>query len=257
MPKKYAQGVKLIKRRNKFFLLMFALVLLVAVVFAGEGLASLIRYGSISVFGKSSASSYTLYALSFGMYDSEVEAETMASAVSVRGAGAYIYKHNGKCYVLGCVYPTNDSASKVASDIKEYKCEVVPIKFNKVKVDIANATKQDKKVVDDSLQFLKSMYTNMYDNVIKLDTGDITNIACSNNVNYLKAEAKVQVANVMRVNANMGNTKLASICNAYIKVIDSLDNLVNKLLQSNSVSYVAKYTLCEIVAISQNLYNEL
>ncbi len=257
MPNKYASGVKLIKRKRKIKYLAIGLVVVALVLTLGEVLASLIRYGSISIFASGKVKAFSVYALSMGEYSTKDDADKASASVTLRGAGGYVWTKGDKYYVLASIYPTQADANSVAQGITEYNCQVIEIKFNSVHLNLDKLDNSGQKKVKESLTYLRALYGSLYDNVLKLDTKEITNIACSNNINYYKSQCKSTVVELMQLNANNEYSVIAKIINTYIAIIDSLDSCMNKLLQTGSVSYVAKYMLCEVTLLSHSLINAL
>ena len=260
MPKNYASGVRLIKRRRKGLKFFAVSMVIVAIsVCLGEVISSMLKYGVVNIFSQnvSKLNEYTVYALSFGEYSTLDAAQQMANASSLRGAGGYIWSSGGKYYVLGLVYPTNDAAKSVSEGITEYSTAVMPISYGKVKLQFDELSSTELKTVQDAMEYLKDLYAELYNNCIKLDTKEMTSIACSNNINYFKSVAKTHVANIMRINNKLNSSKLSDLIDGYIMIIDSLDNCSEKLLASSESNYVSKYTLCEVVILSLNTLNKL
>ena len=256
MPKNYASGVKEIRRAKsgKFRKLIVLIAIIAFLLVFGEIFSSIIKYGTLAITTSASTKSFSLYALSMGKFDTHAEAQNLANEASVQGAGGYVWNSGDKYYVLASIYPSNQDALSVANGISGYVCEVVELKYKKTNLNSVQLD-DDKAKIMQSLNFLQNLYYTMYDNCLNLDTKAISAIACSNNVNYLKSQAKAQVVSLMQLE---GEYKIGSaIVNTYISVIDSLDSCTNKLLQTSNGGYVAKFALCEITCLHQKLVNSL
>lgn len=258
MPKKYASGIKLIKRKNKFWMIPIVLITLCVITFLGSGISSLIKYGYISVFGDLSKSgSYELFALSLGTFEIESQAVELASTASVQGAGAYIYAHDNVFDVIGCIYGSEDEALKVVNNMQSYSCKVIKLTYPKLSYEYKDLDKTQIVSIKDGVKYLKTLYKNMYDNIMQLDKKEISNIACSNSFNYYKSVAKTHVSNIMKLRNESSDVRLAKIVNSYIKIVDSLDNCVTQLLQSNNYGFVTKHTMCEICIYTLEMYTTI
>ncbi|MBR4745219.1 MAG: hypothetical protein IK070_00730 [Clostridia bacterium] len=234
------------------------LITLCVITFLGSGISSLIKYGYTSVFGGSSKfDNYELFALSLGTFETESQAIELASTASVQGAGSYVYAHDNVFDVIGCIYSSEDEALAVLKNMQSYSCKVIKLNYPKLSYEYKDLDKSQIVSIVDSVEYLKTLYKNMYDNIIQLDKKDISNIACSNSFNYYKSTAKTHVSNIMKLKNESSDNRLKEIVNAYIKIVDSLDNCITQLLQSNNYGYITKHTMCEICFYTLEMYTSI
>ena len=90
-----------------------------------------------------------------------------------------------------------------------------------------------------------------------IDTKNITYIKASSIVNGYKSDCKIMLGKLNELKSRTTNNFVNSLSESYVHIIESLDALVYKLLDSNQSSAVVKYTEIEVVYYLNNFYKNM
>ena len=268
MPKYNYEQIKVVKKHKKRrkslgFLLVCVVLGGFAFLFA-DVFSSVIAVGSFSfsIFESDDKIVYKpdpLYVLSLGKYPTLTEAEEVANVAGSWGASGYITQMGENYYVLGSVYSTKADCDNVRENLQltNYNTETVELAFKKLTFNISGLSSGDKKQIKTNLEFFREIYNRVYDVSIKIDKGEITNVAGSSILNTLKSEVKIKNMDLNKLNLSYSSDLLHKFCGVLTQIEDSLDVCVNQLLENSYINRAVKYTLCEIVFLEYNLLNNL
>lgn len=198
----------------------------------------------------------SLYAVTMGESDDKFKAYNIAGGASVLGAGGYVWYENDTYYVIANIYKNKSDAEKIADNIStsNYTVSVKEIKLNGVSANIDGLEKSDKKIIYSAINRLHSLYEEIYDLSNNIDTKTITHIQASSMVNNYKSNCKVLDGSLTEIMAKNNNATISNLHTTYIYVIEILDNLVYKLLETDQATSIIKNSESEIV---YRMYNFL
>lgn len=254
MPKTYLNGTRLIKRKKAIWLkigiILISIVVLASLFFSGFGIAKLLTGVDFNLFasGKIKIDGINYYAITFGEFDDEQLTTNCAIWTANSGGASYIYERD-KSVVIGQIYNNVDDANSVVngfSDDITYKANIMQFKSKKLTFSIDNVTHSDKKCIVGDIKSVLNKIDEILEISNNLDEGKYTTVTASSKINSIKSEIKVLKSELQLINSTYNNKDLNSFLGYVIKVEDSLDICVNKLLTSENVSNVCKYCACEV-----------
>ena len=254
MSKTYVNGVKLIKRPNKFFKKLWKLVVFivicVVVFFGGIGLSSLITNNSFSwtIGEKISLKGINYYAIHFGEFDNKQEAIDCSVWTASSGGAAYIYEGN-TYIVLGQIYANIDDANKVVENFNQdltYEPAIKQFKTKKQSFSVKNISKKDKRKIIDNINLISDTVNKLLIISNNLDKSLCSNVSASSEVNSLKSDVKIAKMELTSLNIDYNSGNILKIINLMIVLEDSLDVCTTKLLNSENYSNACKYCACEL-----------
>lgn len=250
------------KKKKRFWAFVFCVLMLVGVIMFSNVLADAIKVGNFSfLFSKTNIKSnqHSYYAVAMGEYDSESEAQAVASGVSIMGAGGYVWYDNQKYYVIGNVYKTKEESEIVLKNITgtNYNTFIKEMVFKKIDYNAETLTKEQRKVVKDGILFLNQIYEKCYNYAIKFDKGEIVSTVISSELNTLNGEVKVLASKLDAINSVAVTNQTLLLKNAMINVGNELENAVLKVINGSSVNKDLKYLTTSVAVIKYNFYNEI
>ena len=191
----------------------------------------------------------SLYAICMGESEDKFRAYTIADGISVLGGGGYVWYEDNKYKVMANIYENIDDANKVLSNISNtnYDTKVVELRLNKVQINVDGISKEDLSILNGGIDRIYLLYKDLYDLSNNIDTKDMTYIQASSMVNGYKSEFKIMHNKIMEVLAKYSPSKLQNILDTYVHIIDTLDNLVYKLLENNQSGFVIKNAEIDVV----------
>lgn len=202
---------------------------------------------------------HSYYAVVMGKYDTETRAQEVASGVSVMGAGAYIWLQDSEYNVIGNVYKSLEDANAVISNISNtnYTPFVKEIKYNKIKFEVENLTKEQKELVKDAVLIIDKVFDQCYNYSIKFDKGEIVSTVVSSELNTLKGDLIVQASKLDAINSVAVSNETLLIKNAYVSIISQLEATILKVIDGTSVNKDLKYLTTSVSIVKYNLYNSI
>lgn len=254
MPKTYLNEVKLIKRKrriwSRIWTFILSIIILAVIFFSGFGIAKLLTGADFNWLtgGKIKINSVNYYAISFGEFDDEQLTTNCAIWTANSGGASYIYD-NGSSIVIGQIYNNIDDANSVVNGFDgdiTYKASIMQFKSKKLSFNIDNITHSDKKCIASDIKCVLNKINEILEISNNLDEGKFTTVTASSKINSIKSEIKVVKSELQLVNSAYSSKGLNDFIGYCIKVEDSLDMCVNKLLTSENVSNVCKYCACEM-----------
>ena len=260
MPKIYSKDVVLIKRkRGKFFVLFVGFVIcLMLFVFVG-GLLSNLLGGNGFVLGflkryDIDVNAFNFYAVTMGESESVEELEKISQGVAVLGASGFVWKGDVN-YVIGNMYFNESDANNVKNNIKveNYNVDVFKIKGKKVRFNIGNIAKSDKKSIENDIKYIVSVGRQVYEISNKLDTSETTYLNVCSFINSIRGEVKLKINDLFRFYTNYASSEIFKIYQSYLLLDNSLESCVELLLTNTSNGHNLKYCLSEIVRIYYDL----
>ena len=254
-----------LKKKNgvkNFFLLLFCLAMFGSVVYFSGVFSGVLKVANFSfLFGdkKISVNEHSYYAVTMGKYETEQEAQAVASGVSIMGAGAYVWLNDDYYYVIGNVYDNKTDAEKVLTNVSgnNYNVEIKEIKFNKISFDNENFTKEQKQVILESINNISDVYKKCYNYSIKFDQGEIVSTVVSSELNTLKGDTTIWASKLDAINSVAVTNETLLIKNAYLSISQELDAVVLKVINGSSANKDLKYLTTSIAIIKFNMFNSI
>ena len=182
--------VKYYKKHKKIGIILWLLTVIVfsMLLFNISDIASSIitRKGSLFYRDRIKISSYCVYGVSAGDYNSEDKANAYSSEVKAAGGMGQVYK-SGEYYVLAQIYPTLLEATEVQENLlsKGYNAKVVTISVPQIDMTY---TGQNKEQAESAFGEFRRAYTRCYELGIKLDKNEISCLVLQSSVASLLAE---------------------------------------------------------------------
>lgn len=247
-------------RLKRLGLISLVLICIVGVAILADLFSSALTVGSFSfgLFknGNFNIKDRSLYAVTMGESNDKFKAYNIAGGSSVLGAGGYVWYENDTYYVIANIYKNKSDAEKIADNIStsNYTVNVKEIKLKGVSANIDGLEKSDKKIIYNSINRLYSLYEEIYDLSNNIDTKTITHIQASSMVNNYKSNCKILDGSLTEIMAKNNNATISNLHTTYIYVIEILDNLVYKLLETDQATSIIKNSESEIV---YRMYNFL
>lgn len=251
-----------VKKGKGFLSLLFCLILFGSVIFLASTLSGVLTVGNFNIGFNSTmikVKEHSYYAVTMGEYDTLADAETVASGTSVMGAGSYIWDNNKKYIIIGSVYDNIDDAKKVKDNITNtnYTIDIKEIKFNQLKCDLKDLTKEQRKCVKNSLDYINDVYKQCYTYSIKYDKGEVLGTVVSSGLNTLNGNIKVESSRLDSINSVSATTFTLNLKNAYVAMSNQIDSAVLKVIEGSSANKDLKYLATSIAIIKYNLYTQL
>lgn len=260
------EGVKLIKRKNgfkKFKLFAFLTLCFLSVISLSVVFSEALTVGNFSVWNLFNndvkVKPETLYFVNMDKFKNYNEAENMAELVALQGASGFIWQMNDDYVIVGNVYFTKEQANFVLENLKKTNPDVFvsEVNFKGVKLNLENYTKEQKHVVKNALNNIDKVIKSLYEITIKLETKEITPTTASSKVNDMKAQSVI-IGNALDVlNSVSVNESVIKIKNSYILLCESLNELVLKLISSQSYQSISKHTYVQVIKLKYDLLQNL
>ena len=260
------EDTKLIKSKKKkgkgFGVLLVCLFILGGVIYLSGVLGNAISVGSFSfMFNNNNikVKEHSYYAVVMGEYDSEKDAQKVASGVSVMGAGGYVWSNNQKYYVIGNVYKLKTDAENVLKNMSatNYSCFVKEIKYKKIDYSAENLTKEQRGVINNCIEKINEIFERCYNYAIRFDKGEVVSTVVSSELNTLKGELLILASKLDAINSVSPNTKTVILKNSIVNINNEIENTILKVIDGTSVNKDLKYLTTSIAVIKYNFYNEV
>lgn len=262
------KDIKLIKRKKpklqRLKVFTFLALCLGLVIVMPDAISGFLTLGSFSLLGMFNQTNvvvkeYTLYSVNMDKFTNYTEAESMASFVSMQGAAAFVWQQDKEYLIIGNVYASKKEAESVKTNLLVTNPNVFisEINFKKVNLKYEDYSKEQRKIVKNSLNYLTEIGDLLYDYLIKLDKKEITPTTASSYVNAIKSECRIIGTNLDVINSTAIYENTVNIKNAYVKVEDILDELVLKLITNLNINHIIKFSYANILRIKYDLFNNM
>lgn len=249
------------KTANKIFVLIFSVVCVALSVVIASLLSSAITVSGGATI-TNSFSDFKIYCISLGEYTSSSQATSKAEESLKKGGGGFVFKDDNIYHVLASAYEKENDAKLVQQNLAEsgISSKIITIEISKPQLKDVSSEQQKKSFLQ-ALSQLKTTYVMLYDISVSLDTeafdetkAKIEIIAVKGNLESMlektnKGETSVdgiyyqmikntysQTETILENLKNYENidgiTLSAKIKNAYLNIINQLDNLID-LLNNN------------------------
>lgn len=243
----YSYKSNLGKRRPKILKLLGAVFLVSFVVFFALVLSSklpkLIGISSANVFNKT-----TLYALSCGEFDSNLDASLLSKTVQKQGGAGYVLLKNGKYHVLLACYQNNMDAIKVLNNLIDSSISATILELNLESLNINTKVFGDNFLqVKKCINLFFDCYKFLYNLGSEYDTQNISKTQATGSLTEQIDNVKKSIDEF--ASTTKGNENSLTI---YLKIfLDDLVNALNDLCgQTENFSGHIKQTYFEVL----NLY---
>ncbi len=259
-------NTKLVKHkkvgRKKFGVFLLFALCVCFVIFLAAGFSDALTVGSLSfLFGKNKnvIPEHSYYAVLMGQFETESEAQAVASGASVMGAGAYVWHTDGKFLVVGNVYKNKADAETVLKNISgnNYNVSIHEIKYTKQKVNNKKLADEHNCELVNAICFLDDLFLKVYNYSVKFDKSEIVSTVLSSELNTLKSEIKVWASKLDSINAFVPTNEGLNIKNTYVSLINEFDSCVLKVINGTSVNKDLKYLTTSVAIQKYNLFNSL
>lgn len=253
MPKiDYPNDIKIIKRKNKFYIFARVFLVLIMLSVVSILLVQNTNLKNLPVFSfmfsgerENTIEEYTVYAVILGRYNNLDDAQTVATASSLSGASGFVWTLENEYVVIANIYKSSEQAQSVKENLSSspYSVEILAFIFDKIEIKIDTLDDEQKKLICEILKHLESLFGELSTNVIQVEKGEISNIACASFVNAYKSEVTVYISKLDYLLAKSNNTTIMQVKSALLIVSGQLENMVNKSLSDKDIKYeFANYT---------------
>ena len=230
------------KKKNKggrFFFFVLTIACVGLCVLVSHFFASVITTGSVnfSNFSPIAKSSYNFYAVSLGAYATKTQAEEYATTCRAKNAAGFVWKKNGKYYVLASVYAKKNDADSVVSNLTtaSFTPEIVEISIEKSNFSKASNNNLKKEYANFIENYI-DIYTKLYDISVSLDTSVYTVNKARIEIDAAKTTFKTKLEKL-----NNGSSSSDGIY--YLLLKNSGENIVEELSSLVEYDETATYPL--------------
>ena len=126
-----------------------------------------------------------------------------------------------------------------------------------MKCDLKDLTKEQRKCVKNSLDYINDVYKQCYTYSIKYDKGEVVGTVVSSGLNTLNGNIKVESSRLDSINSVSATTFTLNLKNAYVAMSNQIDSAVLKVIEGSSANKDLKYLATSIAIIKYNLYTQL
>lgn len=258
--------VSLVKSRAKkngiitFFVFTLAIAFVVLLAGVLSGAISVGNFKGLFFKDQNSISTHSYHMVYMAKCDTKSKAESVASGAQVVGAGAYVWELDGEFYVVGSIYKTKEEASAVYNNIKNtgnYEIGVKELNFKKLEVNEKNYSTEQTKSILSAIKSLDEIYDKCFKFSVMVDKGEVNPSFISSELNTIKSEAKVIAAKLDALNSYAASKVSVSTKNAFVFVVDAIDNAVLRTIGGKSANSDLKYLIAKIIAAKYNLYQNI
>lgn len=243
MTRTFHSDVKVQKHKKKIFkkigfflifILSICLVILLAEVFSTALTAGKFNFATVSK-NTIKIEQNTLYAITMGKSEDKFKALNIASSATVMGAGGYVWKEENTYYVVANIYNTYDDAKKVLENLVDtnFVFEIFEIDLNKIELNASTLSKEEKVLIKDSLNYLYSLYANLYNLANDVDTKVVTFVQASGTSNSFKSECVIRKTKLQTLYLNSKLNYVTKLFECYVYVCEVIDTLTFNLLKNS------------------------
>lgn len=243
---------------NKIFAVVFCTITLSIMLVLADLFSGLITVGGYSFASENiSASEYTVYAVCTSSHNKKILADEVSEAIQLQGGAGYVYTSDKLYYIIAGIYQTKGDAEKVAENIISSRPQTTIISITAPAITLSsNLAQTEKNAVSKSISLFKSMYKDLYDLAVSLDTALIDEISARLQVNQLSSNVLANLNDYETLFANSITTELLKIKLSLQEMQTNLNNLINS---SSILPFTAlvKQTYCHIIVGYKNLCESL
>lgn len=257
-----ANGMKLLKkshRLKRFGTGLFLVACLLFTVFVAYAFSGLLTV-NVSVFPWKKSSAVSLpktqyYAVVMESFDAAEPAQLQAEFYAMQGASGVVWEKNKKYLIIGNIYALETHARQVCEGINEKggAAVVQSLSFPKISLSLSALESQQKKVLQTALDFLKELPKKLYDFSINLETKSLTPLTVSSSVNDLKGECILLGNKLDLLHSTHLTEEGLIIKNNIIKTNELLNELMLKLLNSDSAPHISKHAYVKYLQFYENM----
>ena len=232
-----------------FCTIMFALVITLADLFSG-----LITVGGYSFASENiTTSELNLYAVCTSSHDTKLLADELSETIQLQGGAGYVYMNKHSYYIIAGIYQTQADAEKVKQNLIQNRPQTTIVKITAPAVLLSsNLSQQEKSTVLDGLGLFKSVYLELYDIAVSLDTSVINEVNARLDINQIASSINNTLSNYSTLFSNTLTTELLKIKLAIEEIKTHLTSLTN----SSSIipfTSLVKETYCKVVVSYKTL----
>lgn len=197
--------------------------------------------------GEVKQSSFTLYAISLYKTDTQTLATENATLAKRQGGAGYIWQGDS-FYVLASCYENEADAKKVQENLQTNgtTCSILPLAFDSLTIS-TTTNGQEKSTLLESVQSFKTLYKELYDLSVSIDTELLTEIQAKVSLSDITSDFKRTKANFTA----LFNSQLTSNILEIKLSLENVDVILDELAEysSTEVPYTSavKYAYFEIL----------
>lgn len=246
---------------NKIFIFIFSVVCVAVCVCLAEVFSSFLTVGGIPVVSTSNSqlSDFKVYAISLGSYSSKYLAETNASGYRQKNAGGYVLKIDEVYHIIASAYEKENDAKLVQSNLLEESItsSIVNISFDEVQLENVSSSSIGKEFIN-SLSIFRTVFLELYDISVSLDTSVIDITKARIEIISIKAEIEEHLAGIGRGTTAVDGIYYQMIKNKLDLSINILNDLKNYEEEGGIIlSSKIKYTYLYILDLANDLISSL
>lgn len=246
---------------KKIAVFFFSIICIIGCIFIAQFFASALTTGIIQVSSNANNAlcEFKVYAISVGSYSTKNTAETIALSYRQKNAAGFIYKENEKYHIIVSAYEKENDAKMVKESLEKenLQCEIILISFSEVHLKNISSTTQEKTFLE-SLNIFKTIFIELYDISISLDTEVIDETKAKIDIISLKATTEERLQKINRGTTSVDGIYYQIIKNKYEEVISELNYLKNYESTENiNLSSKIKFSYLNILTIASDLISLL
>lgn len=245
-------------KKTSFFAICLIILSVAVCISLADLFSSILTIGNFAFLQVQAVkvNAYKIYALSIDDATTKNEAQEKAITVKQKGGAGYVYKQNNIFYVLASAYENENDCKKVQDQIKqnELNSKIIVIDIPQIVID-TNFSQTEKTSLVNALNAFKTVYKNVYDLSISLDTSVKNLPECKLEVYNLKSNIQ-QIYDNFGVNFNQKiNNELLNIKIKLTSLINLVQNLINndKIQDKIVYSCLLKTASIESIVLNQEL----
>lgn len=248
-------------KKNKLFAFVIIALTCAITIVVADLFSSLLTVGNFAFLPTQGlkAGKYSIYTLALSKTTTNSDAGSQVQEIKLRSGAGYIYFANGFYYLLASGYENENDAHKVQESLiaNETDSEIVEIEVGDIIIEMS-LSGTEKTAMTNALGAFKTVYKNLYDISVSLDTA-VKNLAeCK-----LLVNTELEKLNTIKI--TFDNTFLSKLTSEVFKIKLNIAELflsLQQLTENNTdqkvlySSYI-KETYLKSIVINKNLAKEL
>lgn len=249
--KKEKQKTKLF---NKIFTGFFCAIIIALTVTLADLFSGLITVGGYSFASENiSTSEYTVYAVCTSFHDTKMLADEMSETIQLQGGAGYVYMNKQSYYIVAGVYQSMGDAEKVKQNLIASRPQTCIVSITSPAINLSSNLSQEEKItVLESLNLFKTIYKDLYDISVSIDTAVTNEVNARLQVNQLSGVINTTLSNYETLFSNSLTTDLLKIKLS----LEDVKKCLNLLSESSSIipfTSLIKETYCKVLVCYKNL----
>lgn len=250
--KKHVNNQNHSKKYSILFVILFIILFCVIIFNISDIISSLItQEKSIFYKDKIETTSFTVYAVSVGDYETFDAASSEAQKVIAQGGMGKVYE-SGEFYLIASIYPTLIEAQEIRDNLRDlgFDSKIININVREVFYDYKA---KDKELIVSTINLFRNTFLDLYDLTLKFDSSEIDRLDADEQIASLCAKI-ASIRSSFLANKNMLQDEINSVIASSLDAL--YDNTYSLLYFTDSDIYFSSYLKCvmyENVILAKNV----